>query len=303
MTTRIEDATPAGLSQRRAPAAPQPRKPARMLMAITAGRTSAPAVREAHDFAQRLGAELHLIRVVSPVGPSGLCVPRDLVGALRESQRVLAAARHARKVCNRVLPERLPDTRICVRMGTLLDQVARRAAELDVQIIALPRGMPRLAPSVMDLARRTDCAILVPKGWAGTGTLIAATDLEDSLTPVLRKAAQLGRELRASVVAVHGIVDIAGGGSVRLDQTRQKLEHATRSFTGQLEAMVFQALDPVDGILQQARARGASLIVVGARSQRPRTTPSTAARLVMRARRSILVEPFGMPTPGPLATR
>jgi K+-sensing histidine kinase KdpD len=119
---------------------------------------------------------------------------------------------------------------------------------------------------------------------------------------VLRKAAELGRELRASVVAVHGIMDIAGGESARLAKTRQKLEHATRSIAGQLEAMVFQAPDPVDGILQQARARDASLIVVGTRLQRPKTESSTAARLVMRARRSILVEPFGMPLPRPLAT-
>lgn len=300
MTTGVENATTAELEP--APRAAQPRKPARILMAITAGRTSAPAVREAHAFAQRLGAELHLIRVVSPVGPSGLCVPRDLAGALRESQRVLAAGRHARKVCNRVLAEQLPGTRICVRMGTLVDQVAQRAAELDVQIIAVPRDMPRLAPSVMELARRTDCAILVAKGWAGTGALIAATDLEDPRTPVLRKAAELGRELRASVVAVHGIMHVAGG-SARLDETRQKLEHATRSIAGRLETIVFQTLDPVDGVLHQARARGASLIVVGTRSQRPRTAPSTAARLVMRARRSILVQPFAMPVPGPLAIR
>lgn len=302
MTNSVEPATAAEVLLQPAPRAVQPGRPARMLMAFTAGRTSAPAVQEAHAFAQRLGAELHLIRVVAPVGADGSCAPRDLVRALRESQRVLAAGRHTRKVCNRVLAERLPGPRICVRLGTLVDQVAQRAVELDAQIIAVPRGMRRLAPSVIDLARRTDRAILVPKGWAGTGTLIAATDLEDWRTPVLRKAAELGRELRASVVAVHGIVDVAGSGRDRIEQTRQQLEHATHGFVDRLETIFLQTRDPVDGILQEARAHGASLIIVGARSQRQRTAPSTAARLLMRARRSILVEPLGMPTPWPLAT-
>lgn len=277
------------------PSATQQQKVRRVLAVLTPDRTAPRALQETHDFARRLGAELHVIRVVAhavgdPQGP-----PRDLAQAVRESHRVLAAARHTRKTCDRVLQERLPGQRICVRLGSLIEQVAQRAAELDAQLITIPRGTKHIAALVMELARRADRAVLVPRGCTTFGALLAATDLEDARVPVLRKAAQLGRVLRAPVVAVHSVVNAVGKDCAGVAYGRQRLELAAQSFDGCLDSIVLWARDPVGGILEQARARNAALIVVGSRAARRRSTPSTAAQLITRSRRSILVEPLNAP--------
>lgn len=175
-------------------AAPQ-REAGRVLVVLTPKRTAARALQEAHDFAHRIGAELHVIRVVAraegdPQGP-----PRDLSQAVRESHRVLAAARHARKLCDRVLQERLSGARICVRLGHLVEEVAQRAAELDARLIAVPRGTRAITPLVMELARRADCAVLVPRGSA---TFVGARLARRRSTP--STAAQLVVRSRSSIL-------------------------------------------------------------------------------------------------------
>lgn len=277
------------------PAAAKPQEPGRVLVALTPDRTAAAALQEAHDFAQRLGAELHVIRVVSHADGDFRGPPRDLAQAVRESHRVLAAARRARKICDRVLKEHLSGARICVRLGNLVDQVAQRAAELDAQLIAVPSGAKHVASLVMDLARRADCAVLVPKGCTTFGTLLAATDLEDARIPVLRKAVQLGRVLGAPVVGVHSVVNATSEDCAGVERSRQRLEAAAQNFHSGLDPIVLWARDPVGGILAQARARNAALIVVGVRVARRRSTPSTAAQLITRSRRSILVQPLDVP--------
>jgi hypothetical protein len=260
-------------------------------MALTADRTAAPALQAAHAFAERLGAELHLIRVLAPVGVEAPHIPADLARALHDAQRVLAAARHTRKLSDCLLPECLPGARICVRVGTFIEQVTERATELDARLLILPRGAPRLASLVTELAQRSQRAVLVPKSRASFGTLLAATDLEDSRSPVLRRAAQLGDELGATVLALHSVVALRTELS-ELEWNRLRLERATRDCGGVLEPIVAHAVDPTQGILQQARARRAGLIVVGTRTRPDRAAPNTAVRLLEGARYSILVAPL-----------
>src|SRR6187401_2747156 len=75
----------------------------RVLLALGTERSPIHTLRETLRFAAAMGAELHVIRVVSatarPASPSLDCVAR----ALREAQRVIVAARHTRKLCDRVL--------------------------------------------------------------------------------------------------------------------------------------------------------------------------------------------------------
>jgi nucleotide-binding universal stress UspA family protein len=268
-------------------------KTARVLFALAAARTVPRALQEADAFAQRLGAELHLLRVVPHVDTKAPSPPRNLVQAVREAQRVLSAARHTRKLCDRMLHHELPSLRICVRLGTFVEQVAQRASELDAPLIVVPPGTMRLAQTVTELARRTDCPVLVPKGRASFMTLLAATDLEDPRTPVLQRAAEIGRELGAAVVALHSWRDSASGrGSpATLEQCRERLERAAGGFDARFEPIVQRALDPVQSILDQARAHDAGIIVVGTRPRPGGSLGSAAVQLVRRARRSVLVAP------------
>jgi nucleotide-binding universal stress UspA family protein len=298
----MTSSTSAGASAARVTASSRTRPPhrvARMLMALTAERTAPRALPEAYLFGQRLGAELHLIRVLPPISsrvrPGEVQpVPNDITRALHQAQRALAATRHTRKLCDRLLPECLPSARICVRPGSFVDQVAQRASEVGAQLLVVPRGTPRLASTVTELARRTHCAVLVPKSCASFSTLLAATDLEDADTPVLRRAAQIGLELGATVLALHSVIAASAEGST-LEWKRLRLERATQSCEGFVQPIVSRAFDPVRAILKHARARGAGLIVVGTRARPGRALPNTAARLLKRARHSILVAPLRAP--------
>lgn len=275
---------------RSVPSAARGGKVRHVLFALTADRTARRALQEADSFARRLGAELHLIRVVPYADPDVQGPPRHLVQAVRDAQRVLAAARHTRKLCDRLLPEPLPSARICVRLGSLVDQVAQRASELDALFIVVPPGTQLLARMVVDLVRRSNSSVLVPKGYTSFVRLLAATDLKDPRTPVLEKAAELGRGLDADVIAMHTLVDEAGRDSAAdLEACRERLGRATRALSGRLEPIVRRAIDPVQGILEQARVHNVGLIVVGTRARSGRLLPSTATQLVRTARRSVLV--------------
>lgn len=245
------------------------RKAGRVLLALGSERAPIRALREAHRFAGALGAELHVIRVVPATGKLVSPSLNGLARALREAQRVIAAGRHTRKLCDRVLSERVPIKHLCVRLGVFVDQVALRAAELGAMIIAVAPSHQRVGTAVLRLARQTACAVLVPRGHSSFVTLVAATDLLDADTPVLRHAAQLAMTLDATSIAVHSVVDAVDvAPPADLEERRRTLERATRELEGRFESVVVRAPDAVQGILDQARSRNADLIVVGARPER-----------------------------------
>jgi nucleotide-binding universal stress UspA family protein len=275
------------------PLASKPRKAGRVLLALGTERAPIRALREAHRFAQALGAELHVIRVVPTTArlsaPSLNCVAR----ALREAQRVIAAARHTRKLCDRVLSERLPIKQLCIRLGVFVDQVALRAAELGATTIAVAPSHQRLGSAAMRLARETGCAVLIPRGHSSFLTVVAATDLRDANAPVLRKAAHLANTLGAASIAVHSMVDTAGA-FPPVEDRRASLERATRDIDGRCEPIIVRALDAAQGVLEQARANHADLIVVGVRpASRCAPASSTTARVIKAARQSVLIAPLG----------
>lgn len=292
MSISVVPAAAGGLSST-GPLVARLRKTGRVLFALDAARTVTRALQEADAFAQRLGAELHLVRVVPHFDTEAPSPPRNLIQAVREAQRVLLAARGTRKLCDRMLHQNLPSSRICVRLGTFVEQVAQRASELDAPLIVVPPGTFHLAQTVTELARRTDCPVLVPRGCASFMTLLAATDLEDPRTPVLQKAAEIGRELGAAVVALHSWRDstIGQGSPATLEQCQERLARAAGRFDGPFEPIVQHAVDPVQGILEQAQAHDAGIIIVGTRPRPGRSLASAAAQLIGRARRSVLVAP------------
>jgi nucleotide-binding universal stress UspA family protein len=260
----------------------------RVLLALGGERSARRALRDAFAFARALGAELHVIRVVPHVHGRASDGPLSLARALRESQRVVVAGRHARALCDRVLVERLPSQRIGVRLGAFTAQVAERAAELRADIIVLGPHRRRLAGLATCLASRSGCAVLVAKGRPPFSTLLAATDLEDEQIPVLRRAARLGSELNAAVVALHAVVDPASRvSSLSLTHRREALERAALGVGSSMLPLLLSADSSAQCILEGANAHAADLIIVGTR-----TRATTAARVLEQARRSVLVAPI-----------
>jgi nucleotide-binding universal stress UspA family protein len=268
-------------------------RPARILIALHGERSPERALHFADHLAVALGAELHVLRVISPIDNAS-ATSDVLATALRDAQRVLTIARRLRALCDSVLSKSLPSLRLCVRLGRFVEQVAKRAAELDVMLIGLPSTKKPLAPTVIHVAREADRPVIVTRGHPDFRTLIAATDLEDGQVPLLKKAAQLGRDLDATVVALHGVLGTASRHPdiVSMESSQCKLALFTRFFDAPFERVVVRSSDPARCILEQARARNAGLIVVGVRPHLARTHPSTAAKLLRRARGSVLVAPL-----------
>lgn len=273
-----------------------PREARRVLLALGIERSPIRALRGAYRFAKAIGAELHVIRVVSATvqlpPPSLNCVAR----ALRDAQRVIAAARHTRKLCDRVLGECLPIKQLSIRVGAFTGQVALRAAEIGATTIAVAPSHRPLNSSVLRLAEQTGCAILIPRGHSSFDTLMAATDLQDKNMPVIRQAAQLARTLGATSIAVHSLVHAPRASPTSpadVESRRHALQRITQRIDASFDAVVVHAPDAAQGILDQARARDVDLIVVGVRSERHQSaSPHTTARVIAGARRSVLLAPL-----------
>jgi hypothetical protein len=129
----------------RAPASPDklldrasaPEPMPRVLIAFGGERAPVSALRDALRFALALGAEPHVLRVVAP-GSSAKLIPRHMAGrAQHEARRLIAAARHARVLCDRTLGERLPGPQVSALLGTFVEQVVLRAAEIQADLIAI----------------------------------------------------------------------------------------------------------------------------------------------------------------------
>lgn len=94
-----------------------------------------------------------------------------------------------------------------------------------------------LAATVIRVAREADRPVIVTRGHPDFGTLLAATDLEDRQVPLLRTAAQLGHELDATVVAVHGVLG-PHAGRVSLQSPQRELKKVTGCFDAPVESVV-----------------------------------------------------------------
>jgi nucleotide-binding universal stress UspA family protein len=269
----------------------EPERSPRVLIAFGGERAPVRALRDAFRFALALGAEPHVLRVVGP-GLSAELTRRHMAArAQHEARRLRAAARHARVLCDRASGERLPGPQVSARLGTFVDQVALRAAEIQADLIAISPNRKQLAATVQCLARTTSCAVLVPRRAGSFMRLLAATDLEEPDTPLLRRAAQLGRHLDASVVALHGVPADGGANAPSLEERLLVLERATRHLGGQFESVVLRTRDPVREILEQSRHRNVDIIVVGTR----RHAAGTAARVMRSAQQTVLVAPLSGP--------
>lgn len=272
-------------------AAPRPR--ARLLIAFGGERAPSHALRDACSFALALGAEPHVLRVVAPSSRGELSPALMAVRAQHEARRLISASRHARVLCDRALAERLPGPQLVARLGTFVEQVALRAAELHSDFIAISPNRKRLAPTVQQLARACNRPILVPRRCGSFMTLLAATDLEEPDTPLLRRAAQLGRHLDAKVVALHAVPAASNGAEQpSLERRLLVLDGAARSLGGQFESVVLRTGDPAQDILHQAQRLSADIIIVGTRPHATARVRETAARVMRGAQRSVLVTPL-----------
>jgi nucleotide-binding universal stress UspA family protein len=137
-------------------------------------------------------------------------------------------------------------------------------------------------------------------------TILAATDLRNGEYPVLRFAGELGRRMNSQIVAVHNLDPQPMWGRARTPDAAadvlrgepgrgaglERLRRASEFLLAPVQAVVRDDADPVDAILDEARARDAHLVVIGQRPGGRRDRFGVAARVVDFAQRSVLVIPI-----------
>lgn len=248
----------------------------------------------ASKVAASLGATLHILQVLPSLG-APFTAERPLIAnarARREVDRCIAACRQTRTWYQKVLGVSLPTQRLRIRVGDLANEVARHAAELDAVMVVLAATTQRLGPTTTLLARVCSRPVLVARGAAPSGPIVAATEHDDP-DWVIRYCTELGARLKASVVAIH-----PDGSSLGLYTTYRRMptlaSTEARAADGRHEprSTITTAADQADAILAQAARYRSRLIVLGSGDQRVDASirdDELAAEVVDRASCSVLV--------------
>lgn len=282
----------------------------RVLLALTDsgyGGTSLESVRHA---SQALSAELHVLRVV----PS--FVPRHPFFAsmkLRDpamiSRRTGEAHSRTCKWVAATLGEHVSLQNVRTQSGELVEQLSKRARELDCQLIVLSPSLTNVGDVATSLARSANVPVLIARGHVENGAIFAASDLQDPDFRVLQCGSRLAQELGARLVTFHNVdplpaVNATALGvvpSITVDsvvsptQRGNCLAEASRRLSTPATPVVRSNIDPVQAILTEAKVRDADVVVVGThyKSWWERVlSGSVARRVAARADRSVVVMPL-----------
>ncbi len=298
--------------------APTAVRPAVLFALFEEGRPTASLLR-ALALSRVLDAELHVMRVLPELARVNALFPQNnVMDAVRTVERTLQANRSTREwlaSCLTLGDDEAAVERFSIAHGNFVEHVAGQAAELDAVLIIVPPREGRMGRTVTSLASTSGVPVLVAREATHDETIVAATDLESEGYPVLRRAAQLGQQLDAPVIALHNVnpVSFVGGigdawpmmvlpgGPVR-EARSARLSQISESLPVDASAVIRNEVNPVDAILGEARRHDADLVVVGTRRRSwfdRLVTGSVAAQVVNRAKRSVLVTPLD--DVGPLA--
>jgi nucleotide-binding universal stress UspA family protein len=270
-------------------------------------------VRRAVGLARLLDAPVHVLRVLPErTWLEVLFSPRTVTRAARAVQRTLLA--------REATLDRLRDEtegegvieHVAVARGELVEQVAVYAASVDAKWIIVPPGEAPLGKAITSLATASGMPVFVARESSGAAEIVAGTDLESQEYPVLAKAAEVGRQLRAPFVAVHNVPPqpLTGPELVWtthlprpqevLDARNLLLTQAVERFSSQMKGVVREELNSSDAILREAQARDADLVVVGTRRRSwfdGLGHVSVATQVVDRSAHSVLVLPLDVAVP------
>lgn len=298
-----------------------PRPPARMRPVWSAGLTRPPRVLlvlRGHErptqsllyavaVARSHEARLHVLAIV----PRARGLASLLRGDVAIGRRAIAQTRDTRKALLAWLTELL-DTRraiehLAVSYGDFVTQSAVYAATIEAKLILIAGCKRTSGTDVTALSRAAETPVLVARGAQCPGTILAATDLLSPDYPVLTQAADFGRRMNGTVVAIHNVkpepvagAEVAWRGYTAVLESPEKvrserLADVVRRMPIVTQAVVSSEHSSADAIMKEATARAADLVVVGTRRagwlERLRAG-SVSAKIVKSTDCSVLVLPL-----------
>jgi nucleotide-binding universal stress UspA family protein len=262
--------------------------------------------------AKALNGPLHVLRVV-PDALFGPAFPRlRALDAHSVARRVDTAKVQIHAWLRQQLGADAPLGNVRVQTGDFVQQVAARARALDVALIVVAPGERRLGATVTSLARAAERPVLVARQGLQPSVILAATDLQDTRHEVLSRAADFGSALHAPIFTFHNSDPLGAVGAAGLlspdalvlgGQTEShglaRLQAASQRLPVDATPVMRTEIDPVHAILDEARARGVDIVVVGTHRRRGwwerALRGSVASHVVGRASQSVMVTPIPDP--------
>lgn len=222
-------------------------------------------------------------------GPVVLVHARGETSASREWAAALATALKTELL-------ELDFTQVVAEVGAAaaLDRTQRLAEALrplSPRLVVLPAVVGWPAECAGRLATACGVACLVARPHHQRRGVLAATSLEDGRYPVLKEAAVVAGALGSPLTFVHNTaVRVVGASRGRRSAGMERRLDQVATELG-ADVVVTRALDPVSGVLGEARREDADLIVVGA-STSPANGGPVGARIAGMATRSVLIVPL-----------
>lgn len=279
----------------------------KILLALERNEYPTASLLDARGLAERLDAELEVVRVVREA--PRLAAPWPFFEAEADVERRHRVYDELQRWVLAVFGEAVPMPRLVVAHGDFVEQAALRCQGGGVQLIVVSAAVQQSGGTVASLARAAQVPVLASQGLDHHKPIMAATDLRDPDVPVLWHAARLAEQLRTSLVAFHNvdpllsqrkavaIPDVVLTGTPPSPGARRaKLLEAGQRLPVTSIPVVRSQTDPVHAILSEARALDVGLIVLGTcyRSWLERLFGfSVAGEVTSRSNCPVMVTPIG----------
>jgi nucleotide-binding universal stress UspA family protein len=262
----------------------------KVLAAVDFGDSSLEALRQARALAHHLGASLAACHVLPAVyDPTAAFPGRDLTMPIDSSSDDASARKalveHARSQLGLELTE------VFIEHGPAYAGVVRCAERFRADFVVIGShdrsGLARafLGSVAERVVRQAHCSVLVARSFAGSGVVLAATDLSEPSLAAIREAAAAAKRSAARLVAVSVLDQPSAASSpffglmgalpaVPPVELQQEMRDATRSTLERVleqagavgEARVLEG-SAASEIAACAEALGADLVVVGTRGR------------------------------------
>lgn len=281
----------------------------RVLVASDFSRSADEAVRQAHAWALRLGADLHAVHVASQVLPMHPLFPENQQQDV--SDLVTLERRLGQQLSERItqLTERAPETfSVDVDYGSVYAAIVRRAEEVSAALVVIGNiggtdlERVRLGSVAAKVVRCAHCSVLVARPPSGGSLVLAGTDLSDPALPAVQAAAREAQARGSKLIVFHDIEvfsTVASGlgvlGPVPIGPDEQSVQRvrqaAIRVVQGQLDRLGVDAEirvavegHPAAAIVRAADDLGVGLVVVATlgRTGLMRLAPGSIAEAVVR---------------------
>lgn len=281
----------------------------RVLLALPPKSLSTVALLRAQALARLWRAELHVVRVVPIASTSFPLFPHfNSLAALESVASRFDGLETTAAWLTEVLGSAFEATSLELRVGDFVDETSGHALELGAELVVVPAAEGPIGDLVTSLARAARAPVLVARAPTSGEAIVAASDLNDHTYPVLTRAAELGVQLEAPVVATHNVppmtwaTDPVEPRHVTLSATEaltaaryERLRKVAATLGDHTEAAMLHASSSTQAVLELARQRDADLLVVGTRDwslSGKLTGGNFAATIVQNSRRSVLVVPI-----------